>query len=351
MAHRRILIIQTAFIGDVILATPVIEKLRRYHPSARIDILVRKGQEPLFKDHPKLDRVLTWDKGAAKYRALAPLAQSIRRRRYDDVINLQRFTATGLLSLLSGARQRVGFNRNPLALFYTRRIPHRMKPGLHEIDRNLALVAHMTGPGRPLPRLYPSASDFAAVRAYQKASYITIAPASVWATKQFPLEKWIAFIKALSRDDRVLLIGSGRDAGMCRQIEAAVRGSHLVSLAGKLSLLESAALMRDARMNYVNDSAPLHIASAMNAPTAAVFCSTVPAFGFGPLSDQSRLIECATPLACRPCGIHGRKQCPLKTFDCARLIDTQQLLEPLLNPSQTARVTAAEPFNPPPRGL
>ena len=283
MASRRILIIQTAFIGDVILATPVIEKLRRYHPSAQIDFLVRKGHERLFKGHPKLDRVLTWDKRAAKYRDLVQLAQEIRRRHYDDVINLQRFTATGLLSVLSGARQRTGFSRNPLALFYTRRIPHRMKSGLHEIDRNLALIAHMTGPGRPLPRLYPSEADYAKVRAYQKAPYITIAPASIWATKQFPAEKWIAFVKALSRDDRVFLIGSGRDTDMCRQIAAAGRDNRMVSLAGKLSLLESAALMRDARMNYVNDSAPLHIASAMNAPTAAIFCSTVPAFGFGPL--------------------------------------------------------------------
>ena len=243
------------------------------------------------------------------------------------------FTATGLLTAMSGARHRIGFSRNPLAIFFTRRIPHRVEAGVHEIDRNLALVAHMTGPGRPMPRLYPSQEDFEKVRPYQQRPYLTIAPASIWYTKQYPLEKWAAFIKALAPHERIFLVGSPQDAGMCRKIAAASRNRQLVNLAGKLTLLESAALMRDARMNYVNDSAPLHLASAMNAPTAAIFCSTVPAFGFGPLSDRSHLIQCSVSLDCRPCGIHGKKQCPLKTFDCAHMINGKQLLEPLLKPA------------------
>ena len=99
------------------------------------------------------------------------------------------------------------------------------------------------------------------------------------------------------------------------------------NLSGKLSLLESAALMKDAMMNYVNDSAPMHIASAMNAPVCAVYCSTVPDFGFGPLSEQSFVVEVKEKLSCRPCGLHGHKACPQGHFRCAMDIESNQLLD------------------------
>ena len=70
-------------------------------------------------------------------------------------------------------------------------------------------------------------------------------------------------------------------------------------------------------MNYVNDSAPLHIASAMNAPVTAVFCSTVPSFGFGPLRENGRVVETPEDLDCRPCGLHGHRECPKGHFRCA----------------------------------
>ena len=84
--------------------------------------------------------------------------------------------------------------------------------------------------------------------------------------------------------------------------------------------------MTNATMNYVNDSAPMHMASAMNAPTTAIFCSTIPDFGFGPLSDQARIVETDENLECRPCGLHGFKKCPEGHFKCANTIDTESLL-------------------------
>jgi heptosyltransferase-2 len=87
--------------------------------------------------------------------------------------------------------------------------------------------------------------------------------------------------------------------------------------------------MKKALMNYVNDSAPMHLASAVNAPVTAVYCSTVPAFGFGPLSDNSTIIEAFPEPECRPCGLHGLRQCPLGHFNCAETIKTEQLLHRL----------------------
>ncbi len=101
----------------------------------------------------------------------------------------------------------------------------------------------------------------------------------------------------------------------------------MYNLAGKLSFLQTAALMKDATMNYVNDSAPLHIASSVNAPVTAIFCSTVPSFGFGPLSEKSFIVEIQEIIPCRPCGLHGFKKCPEKHFKCAYNIKSEQLID------------------------
>jgi heptosyltransferase-2 len=115
----------------------------------------------------------------------------------------------------------------------------------------------------------------------------------------------------------IYLLGAPSDQAYLTEIIEESKNKQRVNLAGQLSLLQSAALMSGAKRNYVNDSGPLHLASATNAPVSAFFCSTVPEFGFGPLSDQSEIIEVAK-LDCRPCGIHGHKSCPKGHFKCGK---------------------------------
>lgn len=329
--HQRFLIVQTAFIGDVILATSLIEKLHVHFPEATIDFLVRKGNEGLLKNHPYLNEVLIWDKKNGKYRDLLRLIRLVRQRRYDQVVNLQRFGATGLLTAMSGAVQTVGFGKNPFARFFTHRVDHRIAPDIHEIDRNTELVSWFTNRTVFKPRLYPSDADFEQVRSYQTGSYICVAPTSVWFTKQYPEDKWVEFLEEVPPWLTVYLLGAPSDLAATERIRQAVGSDRVVNLTGKLPLLASAALMKGAQMNYVNDSAPLHLASAVNAPTTAVFCSTVPQFGFGPLADESHLVEIEELLECRPCSLHGRKACPLGHFRCAYGIRTAQLIQPLLS--------------------
>ncbi len=175
--------------------------------------------------------------------------------------------------------------------------------------------------------LYPTTSASIAVEQYKKDDYICIAPASVWFTKQYPKEKWVSFLKALPPALKVFIIGAPSDAALAEDIIKETGGRNIVSLCGKLSLLQSVALQRDAKMNFVNDSGPLHFASAVNAPVTAIYCSTVPSFGFGPLSDQRFIVETPIPLDCRPCGLHGRPACPLGHFNCAHFIKDEQLLQ------------------------
>lgn len=394
------LIIQTAFIGDVVLATGLIEKLHAHFPDAQIDFLVRKGNEGLLTGHPLLREVLVWDKKTNKNKNLWKMLRHIRKQRYDKVINVQRFAATGLLTAFSRAKETIGFDKNPFSFLFSRKIPHVIsKNGMikHEIERNNELVKHFTDDQAMRPRLYPSAADYDSVKQYRSQPYICIAPASVWFTKQYPPEKWTGFIKKIPSQLTVYLLGAPSDQALCETIrESVVSGANaepltgtgpqstpnnqqaafsdpqsgsnnqqstindqsgtyggqdqpsfaphppsgiqlqtprsfptVIILAGKLSFLQSAALQQGAVMNYVNDSAPMHFASAMNAPTTAVYCSTLPSFGFGPLSDIRFIVEKLEPLYCRPCGLHGHAACPQGHFRCAYEIKDEQLLKSL----------------------
>ena len=322
----RFLIIQTAFIGDVILTTPLLEKIRQRDPQAQVDVMVRKGNEGLLAHHPGVHRLYVLDKRSAKWRHVFSMIREIRKTRYDHLINLQRFLTTGIISLFARARRKAGFDKNPLSVFYHHRVKHVIGEGTHEIERNLALLDELYGPGFVRPSLYPSGNDYERVRAYQQGDYVCLAPASVWYTKQFPEQKWVELINLLPASRRVYLIGGPDDAELCERVRSQAGHPDVHNIAGQLRFLETAALMKEARMNYVNDSAPLHLASAMNAPVRAVFCSTVPGFGFYPVSDDSRVVEIPYKLYCRPCGLHGFKNCPEGHFRCAREIDVQQLL-------------------------
>ena len=329
---KKILIIQTASLGDVVLATPLIEKLHHFFPKARIDFLLKYGYEELLRGHPYLKFVMVWDKTEKKYHHLKELAQIVRNNKYDLVVNTQRFASSGLITALSGAKHKVGFSKNPLSVFFTKRIKHKIgkgKNGPHEIERNLKLIEHLTDKSVVKPKLYPSKHDFARVSQYKTKKYITVSPASLWFTKQYPVKKWIEFVSSVDEGTTVYFLGSAKDKPLCEEIIIQSQHTNCLNLSGKLSLLESAALIKDALLNYTNDSAPMHLASAVNAPVAALYCSTVPEFGFGPLSDQSFIIQTEKKLNCRPCGLHGKKLCPKSHFDCGNTINNNHLLDAL----------------------
>ena len=329
---KKILVIQTAFIGDVVLATAVVEKLAQYFPGGQIDFLVRKGNESLLANNPHIQHVLIWNKKEKKIRNLFKMIGLIRKTKYDIVINLQRFFSTGFITSFSAAKTTIGFDKNPLSFLFSKKIPHVVSttaPYKHEVERNNELVESFTDPTLSKPKLYPSANDVETIQQYTQQPFVTMTPSSVWFTKKYPFEKWVELINAFPKKYTIYLLGGKDNVEECEAIRLKADNNNVVVLAGQLSFLRSAALMRSAVMNYVNDSAPLHFASAVNAPVAAIFCSTVPAFGFTPLSDRSFIIETTETLSCRPCGLHGRKECPLQHFKCGFGITTNQLLQTL----------------------
>jgi len=329
--YNNILIIQTAFIGDAILASSLIEKLHAYFPEAKVSILVRKGNESVYDEHPFLKEVLVWNKREDKIKNLFKLLFRIRKNKYDCVINCHRFTSSGFLMGFSGARHKAGYKQTPFAYLFDTTVKHIIgnlpagqAGGKHETERYNQLIEDFTDNKIFKPKLYPSLNDFEQIKQFQNGNYICIAPASVWFTKQLPFEKWIELCNKTDPQTIIYLLGAPGDADLCEKIRTGSSHKNIRVLAGKLSLLQSCALMKGALMNYVNDSAPLHLASSVNAPVTAFFCSTVPSFGFGPLSDNSKIIE-VKGLDCKPCGLHGFAVCPKGHFNCGKMMEISSL--------------------------
>ena len=313
------LVIQTAFLGDVILATPVISELKRLYPNSKIDVVVRKDAKSLIENHKDVSEVIVFDKSKGKFKALKEVLSKTRLKEYDEIINLQRYFSSGVISMFSKGKRKIGFNKNPLSLHYNKKFKHQIGDGTHEVERNLKLIAHHGAEKKVKPSLYPSDADIEKTIKYKSKDYYCLAPASIWETKQLPVRKWIELGNKLLDTGVVYLIGGPNDEKLCSEINKAL-DNKAINLAGKLTLMQSAALIKDAKRSFVNDSAPLHISSAMNTPTTAYFCSTIPSFGFGPLADDSNIVESIKALECRPCGIHGKKECPLKHFECGHSI-------------------------------
>ncbi len=309
---KKSLLIQTAFIGDAILATAAVEALAVRGDA--VHVLVRKGNEIFFQSHPKVQKVLVWDK-KNKWKSWWFLLQQVRREKYDVLYLVQRYFTMSLFALFSKAQEKWVYDQSVLAVFFKNLVPYFMAPGRHEVDRLMDLIQCDQ---RFLPKLYPSADEQLSIAQWIKTPFITMSPASVWETKRAPEHVWKQ-VAEVHRDCFIYLLGGPGDLEFLSRFQSHWKMDNVVVLAGQLSLMQSAVLMSKAKMNFVNDSGPLHLCSAMNAPVTAFFCSTVQDFGFGPLSENSNVLETNEELPCRPCGLHGKKSCPRGDFACGQI--------------------------------
>ena len=319
---NKVLIIQTAFLGDAILISSLLEKMRIESPETIIHLLVRKGNESIFQAYPhaNLAQVWAYDK-KQKWASWRSLQKDLRAEKFDQVFVAQRFFGMGLLSLSIGAKKVIGFDKNPLSWFFTERVTHDWGNGKHETERNTALLSSWLG-----SKVYKPFLSLAGDNVVPVENYICISPGSVWETKRTPVRVWIDFIKLLPASQPVVLMGAPNEVHLAEEIEKACPQNTIVNEAGKHGLVDAIRIYQHSMMSYVNDSGPMHICSAVDTPTVAVFCSTIPAFGFGPLASWNRIVEVKN-LACRPCGDHGKISCPLGHYACGNQITGNQLLK------------------------
>lgn len=318
------LVVQTSFLGDVVLTTPLIAELAT---RGAVDVVVTPAAAPLLANNPDVRRVIIYDKRTADAglggfrRTAVRLRAGFDRAAAPRAHIAQRSLRSGALALLAGCRERVGFRQSPGGPLYTHRVLYR--DDLHHAERLWRLAfpaddAPRASAEQLRPRLYPGAAEVEAVDALLAplggAPFIALAPGSVWGTKRWPYYAELA--QRIGSGRAVVVIGAAADAEHAAAIRRAA-ADRVVDAAGHLSLLGSAELIRRAELLVTNDSAPLHLASATGTPTVAIFGPTVPAFGFGPLADRSAVAG-HEGLPCRPCHKHGPQRCPLTHWRCMR---------------------------------
>ena len=336
----RSLIIQTSFLGDTVLTTPLIARLAE---RTQVDVVVTPLSAPLLANNAAIHELIVYDKRGADrgVRGLVRLATRLRRNGYESAYHPQGSVRSAMLALLARIEHRVGFETSAGRRFYTKRVPYIENE--HHADRLLRLAGEGTSPASRQPKLFPGAPERAAVDELLRDAgwdgrepLIAVAPGSVWATKRWPFYAELAQQVA----GRVVVIGSGADHELASRVAEAAPG-RVIDATGRLSLLASAELIGRSAAIVTNDSAPLHLASAMNTPTVAIFGPTVPEFGFGPLASRSAVLGLDS-LACRPCDRHGPQRCPLGHWRCMREItprDVAMTLQRLLasSPPPTSR--------------
>jgi heptosyltransferase-2 len=337
---RGSLVIQTSFLGDVILTTPLIAELAKRGP---VDVMVTPEGAAVLANNPNIRNVIRYDKRGTYGSALS-LWQTVRqlrsRRPYDAAYLAQGSFRSGLLAMLTGAKERIGFASSTGRVLYTTQIAYR--PDRHHAERlwSLSMSECADPPTRDQirPRLYPSDEDRLVVdRMLRRGGsldepFVALAPGSAWGTKRWPY--YVELARKLGDDFRIAILGSKADGAIAEEITAALPAGCVINAVGVLPLLASAELIGRAQAIVTNDSAPQHLASAMGTPTLTIFGPTVPEFGFGPLAERN-VSAGLDGLPCRPCDRHGPQRCPLTHWRCMRELSPEyiaSLLPEVINP-------------------
>jgi heptosyltransferase-2 len=334
MTRERILLVQTAFLGDVILTTPLLAALRHHRPDAEITALVTPAAAPLLAHDPALDALLVDDKrgtgrGAA---GLVRLVRTLRARRFTVALAAQKSIRTAMALRAAGIPRRIGFATAPAATLYTDRVARPMT--LHDRDRLLRLLTPLgitaVDPALLQPRIAVDAATRTRARDLLASHDVAagqpvaaICPGSAWRTKRWPAAAFAALVRVLDADGyRCVLLGGPDERALTAAVHAAAGGC-AVDLGAATDLPLLAALLAESAVAVTNDSAPMHVASAVDVPQVAIFCATVPSQGYGPLGRRAVVVE--RDLACRPCGRHGGERCPRGTDDCMELVTVDEV--------------------------
>lgn len=345
------LVVQTSFLGDVVLTTPLIAELAK---RGDVDVLTTRPGAQILSNNPGIRNALVYEKrdgdrglpgfvrtvGRVRhtgvYGSPPPLGELAKRTGgvYDAAYMAQGSLRSAMLALAAGVRERIGFDTAAGRSLYTTRV--RYHPERHHAERlwwlSMSECADPPLPEQIRPRVYPGDDDRRVVDelltdAAFAAPFVALAPGSAWGTKRWPFYPELA--TRLSEHFPVVVVGGNDEVEAGETVVAQLRPGRAVNAAGRLSLLASAELIGRAAVLVGNDSLPQHLASAMGTTTITVYGPTTPDFGFGPLAPGSATVG-LTGLACRPCHRHGPVRCPLGHWRCMRELSSQQIFDTLM---------------------
>lgn len=319
-----ILIIHTAFIGDIVLATPLISKIADKYKNSNIYFLTTPLGEQILKNNPNIKEIIVYDK-KNKDKGLKNFFKLLRKIRSLNLhlcLCPHRYLRSSILMLLSGSSVKIGYDIAPLSIFFDKKIKYDKNK--HEVEKLLSFLDIDDENLRYEVNLYPSEKDILKINSLLKdkknKKIITIAPGSKWFTKKWPEEYFDTLIKNLSSQQELFIIIVGGEEEKNIKLNL---NENCLDLRGKTSLLELAELIKNSSIVITNDSSPVHIASAFSETKIfAIFGPTTKEFGFFPWSKNNIVFE-INNLDCRPCSIHGGNTCPKKHFKCMKDIKVE----------------------------
>ncbi|TGL64043.1 glycosyltransferase family 9 protein [Leptospira sarikeiensis] len=330
---ENILVIQTAFLGDLILTTPLFREIKKKYPGSKMTVIVNKGTDSVLEGNPWIDEIIPLDKKQIKSSIFGfwNFCKELRKRNFTLCISPHFSFRSSIMAFLSGAPKRIGYKTAGFSFLLNER-KSRLLRGPHEVDKLLSLLYSEEERKNisKQPELFWKEGSVTGIRAemkkygLEKGNYILVSPSSVWETKRLPAEKFRTVSKQLFEKTglKIVLTGGKGDLQLCEEVGEGFG----INLSGKTSLPEMSYLMSGAALLVTNDSSPIHFASAFDVPTLAAFGATIPAFGYTPLASKTFISE-VNGLDCRPCGIHGGRVCPKKHFRCMLEQDTGRMVE------------------------
>lgn len=341
-APKRILVIQTAFLGDIVLATSFLANLRKLAPGAEIRFLTTPVGAKALEGNPMNITCIAYDKRGldAGFGGFVRMARRLKEFAPGITFCLHRSLRSTLLARLSGG-ETYGFHDGAGTVLLSHRV--KRASGAYDAEKNHAMLAAWAGEGaRGLP-LYPVLGLSEADKQEAEklvgglGSYVAFAPSSVWATKRWPAERFARVAELLweRHQLRAVIVGGKEaadlEAGAAIEEYFRARGAAAalpLNLAGKTGLGGLKAVLARATLLVANDTAPLHVAIAMGVPVVGVFGPTTKELGFFPLTPPGKsAVAEHTSLDCRPCGLHGHHVCPRKHFRCMLELEPELVLK------------------------
>ena len=322
---RRILVVKPRAIGDVLLSTAVLPGLRQEFKDARIDFLVDSFASPVLDGNPFVDNVITYD---TRSESSLSIILKVRKIRYDLILDLFANPRTAVITILSGAKFRVGFPFKWRRLAYNIIVPPRSGI-VHNIQFNLDALRRI---GIPIEEQSPFffldteserfAANFTSAKNLSPGRFITFNIGGGWSTKRWPTEKFVQLSRLIVSEIRqpiVVLYGPSEEkeaADICRSSGAI--------LAPQTTLKQMGAILKASRLLVTNDSGPMHIAATLGVPTLAIFGPTSPRLQ-GPYGNISEIVR-NEKLSCLECNL---TKCPIGNL-CMKELEPPIVFEHLL---------------------
>ncbi|HTK81017.1 MAG TPA: lipopolysaccharide heptosyltransferase II [Bacteroidota bacterium] len=339
-APEKILIVRFSSIGDIVLASPLMRSLRTAFPEARIDFLVKSEYAELVRHNPNLSSII--ELNASGRDELRRLKEQIHAERYDVILDLHNSLRSKYIRFFSGAKSVRVVNKHAVARLMLVRFKRRFypKPIPPVAERYLETASGLgvvnDGKGLEVVVPYEQATEVASLMSKYSldkySSTIGFVPSSKHFTKRWPAGKFVELgIELAAKENvKVLIFGGKEDVEYCgdiaQMINARAGRTAAESVAGKFSLLETAAAFDACHLVVTNDTGLMHVAAARKKKVVAIFGSTVEEFGFFPYGTEYSVVQ-RDELPCRPCTHVGLASCPRGHFRCMKDIQATEVFK------------------------